>query len=179
MINKKFISIGLLSLTILSTELFWTRLFSAEFYYTFAFMILSFAIFGLGLGALFLKFFPRLNKPKLLPVWLLLTGLMILAAIPLVFYLNLDFTKLISEPLNILKLIAAICLLGSGYFFAGIAIAQILKTNSEEIPRLYMSDLIGASIGVIVFLLVMNCFGANVTLIFCSVPTLIAAFIIF
>jgi hypothetical protein len=178
MITKKFICIGLLSLTILATELFWTRLFSAEFYYTFAFLILSFAILGLGLGALFLKLLPGLDKPKLLTVWLSLTGLMILVSVPCVFYLNLDFTNLISETKNIYKLLAAIVLLGTGYFFAGIALAHILKANSAEIPKLYMSDFLGASIGVVSFIIVMNEFGANVTLIFCSVPVLIASFII-
>jgi spermidine synthase len=176
--NKKLLSIGLLSLTILSTELFLTRLFSAEFYYTFAFLILSLAILGLGLGALFLRIFPKLNRPQLLPVWLSLTGLFINVAVPAVFYLNLDFAKLVADPTQIVKLVSAVLLLGSAYFFGGVALAQILKTNSDEIPKLYMSDLIGASVGVILFIIVMNLFGANVTLIFCSIPALFASFIL-
>ncbi|RJP68557.1 MAG: hypothetical protein C4539_08710 [Ignavibacteriales bacterium] len=178
MANKKFLSIGLLSLSVLSTELFWTRLFSAEFYYTFAFLILSLAVLGLGLGALFLKLFPKLNKPVLLPIWLSLTGLMILIAVPIVFNLNLDFSKLISEAGQITKLIAAILLLGSGFFFGGISIAQILKTNPDEIPRLYMADFIGASVGVLLFIFIMNTFGADITLVYCALPVFIASFLL-
>lgn len=173
--NKKNVSIALLSLTILSTELFWTRLFSAEFYYTFAFLILSLAILGLGMGALFLSIFPRLNKPSNLPVWLLLTGAMILASVPVVFYLNLDFAKLITEKTQIIKLFAAIFLLGSGFFFGGISIAQLFKSNPKEIARLYMADFFGASIGVLCFIFVMNQFGADVTLIYCAAPVLLAS----
>ncbi len=179
MINKNYLSIGLLSLTILATELFWTRLFSAEFYYTFAFLILSLAVLGLGLGALFFRLNPWLNKPGSIPIWLSITGLMILVAVPLVFGLELDFTKLISEPGMILKLCIAILILGSGYFFGGIALANLFKNNPLHIPRLYMYDFLGASLGVVGFILIMNLFGAGITLIFCSFPVLLASFIMF
>jgi len=175
---KKYLCIALLSLTILSTELFWTRLFSAEFYYTFAFLVLSLAVLGLGLGALFFKLLPRMNRPGLLPLWLSLTGLMILAAVPLVFKLDLDFAKLVSSRMMLLKLIIAIILLGSGYFFGGISLAQLLKNNSSHISRLYMWDFIGASLGVICFILIMNAFGAEATLLFCAFPVLLASFVL-
>ena len=177
MARKNLFCIALLSLTILSTELFWTRLLSAEFYYTFAFLVLSLAVLGLGLGALFLKMFPGTLKPKLLPVWLLLTGVMIISAVPAVFALHLDFTKLVSEPVNIFKLFAAIIFLGAGYFFGGMAIAHLFKSNPGDIPKLYMADLIGASLGVIAFIVVMNSFGASVTLICCAILVLAASFI--
>ena len=174
--NKHALSIGLLSLSVLSTELFWTRLFSAEFYYTFAFLILSLAVLGLGLGALFSRLALKRPRPERLTFWLSLSAFMMLLAVPLVFGLNLDFSRLISEPIQPLKLAAAIILLGSGNFFAGIAIAQIFKMNPLEIPRLYMSDLLGASIGVVLFILVMNAWGAGGTYVYCALPLLIAAF---
>ncbi|MBK7031425.1 MAG: hypothetical protein IPH45_20520 [Bacteroidales bacterium] len=179
MINKNYLSIGLLSLTILATELFWTRLFSAEFYYTFAFLILSLAVLGLGLGALFFRLNPWLNKPGSIPIWLSITGLMILVAVPLVFGLELDFTKLIAEPGMILKLCIAILILGSGYFFGVIALANLFKNNPLHISQLYMYDFLGASLGVVGFILIMNLFGAGITLIFCSFPVLLASFIMF
>ena len=60
--SKKFVVIGLLSLSLLSLELMWTRIFSAEFFYTFAFLVLSLAVLGLGLGALALRLFSFLNN---------------------------------------------------------------------------------------------------------------------
>jgi spermidine synthase len=172
--NKNRVTIGLLSMTVLCTELFWTRLFSAEFFYTFAFLILSLAVLNLGLGALFFKLRPRWNKPELLPIWLLLTGVLFLVSVPLVFQLNLDFTQLFSDALAGLKLLAAVLLLGSGNFFAGIAIAQLMKNNIDDMPCLYRSDLLGAAIGVVAFFLVMNTCGALTALLFCSLPVLVA-----
>lgn len=46
------LAVGLLSLTVIGVELIWMRLFSAEFYHAFAFLTLSLAVPGLGLGAL-------------------------------------------------------------------------------------------------------------------------------
>ncbi len=176
--HEKYFCIGLLSLTILSTELFWTRLFSAEFYYTFAFLVLSLAVLGLGLGSLFYRMVPGMNRPGWLPVWLTMTGIMILVAVPLVFRLDLDFAKLISAPMMVVKLIGAIFLLGSGFFFGGIAIAHLFKNSPSEISRLYMWDFIGASLGVIFFILIMNSFGAEITLLVCSLPVFLASFLV-
>ncbi len=175
--TKHTLSIGLLSLSVISTELFWTRLFSAEFYYTFAFLVLSLAVLGLGLGALFSRM--ALQQPKPERLWLLffLSALMMLLAVPLVFALNLDFSRLISEAFQPVKLACAIVLLGSGNFVAGIAIAQIFKMHPQEVPRLYMADLLGASIGVVLFILVMNNWGAGGAFVYCALPLLVAAFL--
>jgi len=177
MIRKSLASIALLSLTLLSTELFWTRIFSAEFFYTFAFLVLSLAILGLGLGALFLRLLPSLDRPVLLPVWLLATGLLFLAGVPAVFSLGLDFSKLFAEPVNLVKMVSAILILGSGYFFAGMALASLFKTGAMEMPRLYRADLFGAALGVPAFVLVMNALGGEATLVFCALPVLTASFL--
>ena len=46
----RLVIIALVSVTMLALELVWTRVFSAEFFYTFAFLTLSLAVMGLGLG---------------------------------------------------------------------------------------------------------------------------------
>ena len=60
--STTLVVVALLSMTLLALEIIWTRLFSAEFFYTFAFLILSLAIMGLGMGALALRLFPGLNR---------------------------------------------------------------------------------------------------------------------
>ena len=71
--------VALTSITLIALELVWTRLFSAEFFYTYAFLALSLAVLGMGLGALAVRFFPRLGSERLAGPWLLLTGLVALA----------------------------------------------------------------------------------------------------
>jgi len=50
--QKKYVVISLLSVTLIALEIVWTRIFSAEFFYTFAFLVLSLAVLGLGLGVI-------------------------------------------------------------------------------------------------------------------------------
>ena len=170
--------IALLSLSLIALEIIWTRIFSAEFFYTFAFLILSLAILGLGMGALSVRLFNFLNHPYSLVVNLMLTGLMTIVSPILVFQLGLDFTQLFVEGIMVIKIIAAILLLSSAFYFGGISLALLLKNNHKEISALYMSDLIGAGMGVLISLLLMNWFGTPATTFLSAIPVLIAAFLI-
>ncbi|MDQ1267080.1 MAG: hypothetical protein QG635_2233 [Bacteroidota bacterium] len=175
---NKYISIGLLSLTVVSVELIWTRIFSAEFFYTFAFLVLSMAVMGLGAGALALRLFPIFSKSKNTGIYLSLTGIFSLISPPLVFAVGIDFTKLIGEPSMIFRLLVIILLLGSTYFFAGIALARLFKENHQDMPNLYMADMTGAGIGAVAAIIAMNLFETPVAAAFSGLPALIAAFII-
>lgn len=87
-------TVGLLSITVIGFELVWTRLFSAEFFYTFAFLALSLAVLGLGLGALSLRFVPRLTGAGALGWMLAATGGAALTAVlvaPLGFFIGMPF----------------------------------------------------------------------------------------
>src|ERR1017187_4322939 len=95
--------IFLLSLSLLSLELTWTRILAANYFYTFAFLILSLTIFGMGLGALSLRLFPALAKKNTLPLLLFLTVLFALSGPPLALKLHLDFSKLYTSHLQQLK----------------------------------------------------------------------------
>jgi len=177
MLRTKSLLVALLSLSLISLELIWTRIFSAEFFYTFAFLILSLAILGLGLGALALRLFKFLNNDKLLPYLLLITGLMIIAGPPLVFAVKLDFSLLLSESGMVLRLLGVIILLSSSFFFGGIALSKLFKDSHQQMPKLYMADLVGAAAGVLLAVLFMNWTGTPVTSFLSALPVLIAAVI--
>lgn len=172
------ISIFLLSLSLISLELIWTRIFSAEFFYTFAFLILSLAILGLGMGALFVRLFSSLNRSSVLSISLSLTGLLTICNPVFVFMIGIDFSQIITDFVMVLKLILVILLLGSSFFTGGISLALIFKNKPEQLPVLYMSDLIGAGLGVAFALLAMNIAGTPAATFLSAVPVLIAAFII-
>jgi hypothetical protein len=62
--NKRvLLAIGLVSLSLVASEMVWTRIFLAELFYTFAFLTLSIAVMGLGLGALSLRLSPPPADP--------------------------------------------------------------------------------------------------------------------
>ncbi|MFP4527470.1 MAG: hypothetical protein ACLFQX_02895 [Candidatus Kapaibacterium sp.] len=177
---KKFnyVVIFLLSLSLISLEMVWTRIFSAEFFYTFAFLILSLAILGLGVGALSLRLFPGLNREETPGAAISLSGFMAIAGPPLVFMLNLEFTELLSGWDMILKLIITIFILSSSFFFGGIALAYLFKRNSRRIPHLYMADLVGSGLGVVMAIVLMNAFSTPPAAQLIAIPALIAALII-
>jgi len=175
--SSKFIIVTLLSITIIAMEMSWTRIFSADFFYTYAFLVLSLAIAGLGMGALALRIFPGLNKDHWLGLSLSLTGFMAIISPPAVLHLGLNFVAVFQSWMMAGKLILSIFLLGSAFFFGGIALAKLFKRNHEEMPRLYMADLIGAGLGVIVSIILMNTFGTQTAVFLSSLPVLLAAII--
>lgn len=177
MIRRSPLLIALLSLSVISLELIWTRLFSAEFYYTFAFLILSMAILGLGLGALALRLFPPLRQQRMLPISLSLSGLAALLGPPLVFGVALDFSTLLNGWQQIGKLVLTVVLLGLAFLFAGMALATLFRSDPSNIPQLYMADLVGAGGGVLLAVTTMNWLGTPAAALLSAVPVLLAAFI--
>lgn len=175
--KNRFVIITLLSVTLISLELVWTRIFSAEFFYSFAFLTLSLAIMGLGVGALALRLIPAFNNERLLGVFLSLSGLMALVGPPLAFVIGVDYTQLFVSWAQVGKFALTILLLSSAYFFGGMGLALLFRRNHREMPRLYMADLIGAALGVVVAILFMNWFGTPWAVFLITIPILLAALI--
>jgi len=174
---SRLVIVALLSLSLISVEIIWTRIFSAEYFYTFAFMIISLAILGLGLGALALRLFNFLNKDWIIGVTLVLSGLTILAGPVAIIKMNLDFATLLSDGMTVVKLVIAIAILSSTFFFGGIALARLFKNDVANMPMLYMSDLVGAAIGVLLSVVFMNSFGTSSSVFLTALPIFVAAFI--
>jgi len=156
---SKYINIALISFALIALELLWTRIFSAEFYYTFAFLILSVSVLGLGLGGLALRLFKKLNNEKSFVLSLVASGIFILIGPLLIFHFGLDFSLLYLDFLMTLKFLLSVIILSASFFFGGIALSYILKNNSRDISKLYMSDLIGAGSGVLIVIFLMNIIG--------------------
>lgn len=173
--QAKLYTIALLSMSLLSLEVMWTRIFSAEFFYTFAFLVLSLAVLGLGMGALLVRLF-RLERFKNAPgIIISLTGLLALIGPPLVFKLGLQFSAVFNDWAMVGKLALAILLLSSTYLLGGMALAILFKKNHSQMPRLYMADLLGAGFGVLVAVILMNTLSTPVATFMIALPVLIAA----
>lgn len=174
---NRYLVVALISLTLIPLELTWTRILSAEFFYTFAFLVLSLAILGLGLGGLALRLCPSLSQPKRIGTYLWLSALLAMVGPGLVFALAPDFATLFSSWATVGKLVLTILILMSAYFFGGMALSLIFKENHSQMPRLYMADLVGAGIGVIAAIVVMNTFGTLSASILIALPMLVASVI--
>ncbi len=172
---KKLLIVSLLSLSLIAMELIWTRIFSAEFFYTFAFLIISISILGLGLGGLLLRLFKPLRKPHLLGIYLTLTAVLGVASPIAIFNTGLDFNQVFNSWSMLWNLIANVFILASGFITGGMSLSLIFREDSEIMDKLYMADLIGAGSGVLVAVLLMNYVGTPAAVAFIALPVLIAA----
>lgn len=176
--NSKFYIIALMSVSLISLEIVWTRIFSAEYYYTFAFLILSLSILGLGLGALALRLFqPVFSRKNASGFLLLITSLLALAGPSIVLNLKLDFSRLFSSAEMLWKFVLTVLLLSSTFFSGGIALAKLFRENYDDMPRLYMADLIGAGAGAAIAIVLMNLFSTPWASFLICLPLIIASFL--
>jgi hypothetical protein len=73
------------------------------------------------------------------------------------------------------KFVLMILMLGLPFFFGGMALSMIFKHDSDDIPKLYMADLIGAGLGVLVAILGMNALGTPLAVAWIPLPVLLGA----
>jgi hypothetical protein len=134
-------------------ELVMTRLYSASTGYHFAFMIVSIAMFGLTLGALYTMAFASKNDDKTEPLLSLSAGLFA-AAIPTAAGLQILAFKPLVGMGAFAWIFVNFLLSAIPFFFAGIVICKCL-TSYEQVGKLYCADLLGAAIAcpLLVFLL--------------------------
>jgi hypothetical protein len=174
----RFIVMALVSCSLIALEITWTRVFSAEYFYTFAFLILSLAILGLGLGGLALRLFPGLRRPDRIGLYLLVTAVLAAGGPPLVLHLGLDFQALFTSWAMAGRLALMLLVLGSAFCSGGMVVSLLFRTHHEDMPRLYMADLVGAGLGVAGVVLAMNLVGTPQATTLLLLPLALAAFLV-
>jgi SAM-dependent methyltransferase len=153
------LGVALSTLATLILELSLTRIYSVVFYYHFAFLAISIALFGLGAGGVFSyvvagwrgALFHKLGSIALL------NG--VLVTLSLVFILSRD-----SEPSNwTLALVYFASALP--FFLAGTVISLTISETIERVERVYFFDLVGAAAGCLLLIPFLNVFGGPNTVI--------------
>lgn len=154
--RRIYLSLFLLSASILSFEIVSTRIASVIFVHNYAFMILSLAVLGLGSGGIFSYYRVKAsdNPLKVVCQSMFILGVSLCVSIILVIELS------ITNPF------IYFFLLFLPFFFGGIVYAQIYKTYSGLSYKLYASDLSGAAAGSIASLGLFSIFGGSNSIIF-------------
>jgi predicted membrane-bound spermidine synthase len=162
-----------LSLSIILFELALTRIFSIVLWYDYAFMAISIAFFGLGIGSFVIhiqrvKFKSQKKKSTIEPQFAISSrivqfavayGISVPAFIFLIGYIPSD-----TSYIYMFYLISSI-----PFFFAGACMAIIFLAMSKRISKLYFADLIGAASATIILDPVMQILGAGSVLLLTSV----------
>src|SRR5579863_9793204 len=142
-----YTAVALTTLATLLLELSLTRIFSVVFYYHFAFLAISIALFGLGVGGVLsyvVSAWPGSLYRKLGLVSLIDAG-MVLAAVLFVLTRGAEIGTF--EP-GMIYFATALPFLGSG-----IVISLVVGETIERVDRIYFFDLFGAAGGCLALVL--------------------------
>lgn len=158
-----YTAVFLTTLATLLLELSLTRIFSVVFYYHFAFLAISIALFGLGVGGVLsyvIAARPGTLYRKLGWVSLMNAGLAIVA---LLFILTRG-AEVGAVEFGVIYFVTALPFLGSG-----IIVSLVIAETIERVDRIYFFDLLGAAGGCLALVLLLNAFGGPNTVIAVSV----------
>jgi hypothetical protein len=138
---------------VLIYEISLTRIFSVMLTYHFTFVVISFAILGLGLGGIFLHFF--WNK---LPLERKGFNFLMIISIILSIFIPLSLVIILITP-YIDNLLFYIFIMIIPFIIAGIIFAFIFKQFTQHSSKIYGIDLIGAGFGCIIVIFLFETIG--------------------
>src|SRR5215210_2675524 len=162
-----------LSLSIILFELALTRIFSIVLWYDYAFMAISIAFFGLGIGSFMIHIqrdkFKTLKKQSTIDPRFAFSSKIVQYAIAYgisvpVFIFLIGYIPSDTSYIYLFYLISSI-----PFFFAGAGMALVFLAMSEKINKLYFADLIGAALATIILDPMMQSLGAGSVLLLISV----------
>jgi spermidine synthase len=171
--NQLYLGLGITTLATLILELSLTRIFSVVFYYHFAFLAISIALFGLGSGGVFS--YVVVARPGRLYTKLGVLGL----ADALCVVGSLWFILSRPSELGYGTLAAVYVASALPFFLAGTVVSIAMSEAIERVDRAYFFDLAGAAAGCLVLIPFLNTFGGPNTVIAAGVFYGIAAAIWF
>lgn len=161
------LSVFLITLSGLVLEVGLTRIYSASIWYHFAFVAISVALLGWGLGGFtvhVLKLTRRLSMNTAALVTLLYA-----AAIPLCLWLLVRFPfELDRLPLYFLAPLLP-------FFLAGMALSIVFDLNRASSGSLYFADLVGAALGAVLVTVLLFVLGGEAALLAATIAPAIAA----
>jgi hypothetical protein len=152
-----YIGIFFVALATLMYEILLTRIFSVTMFYHYAFVALSLAMFGMTVGALIVYLAPQFFPADRLRQRLAL------AAVAFPIAMVLSFLTELSIPFRVHPSIVAIYAIAFTYavitvpfIVSGVAICLVLTGFPAKVSRLYASDLVGAALGCVLLIGVLN-----------------------
>jgi hypothetical protein len=157
-----YLAVALTTSATLLLELALTRIFSVVFYYHFAFLAISIALFGLGVGGVLSYVIAPGGSiyRKLGTVSLINSALALLA----VLFVLTRGAEVGTVELALIYFTTALPFIGSG-----IVVSLAISETIENVSRVYFFDLLGAAAGCLALVALLNAFGGPNTIIAVSV----------
>ncbi len=149
----------LLALGVILLEVSYTRVFSFKLVYYFTYLVIGIALLGLGSGGVLVALSARLRRASLETVVVrsaLIAALGVALSYALTVFVPLHLFRMVMrfsqgewdlparEAIKLAVVVGAIFL---PFLAAGLGLAKIFATHTENIARLYFADLMGAALG--------------------------------
>lgn len=150
---KSALAVAAISACSLAYESLLTRMFSLVFQYHFAFVAVSLAVFGLGVGALLAYIFGWTIDPQKAQMRLVRLGIATAIALPISTIL---FSRLIASALTGITFVISLV----PFLFAGMFSAVLYAHQSKQGAAIYAADLGGAALGLLFSLGLIAVLGA-------------------
>ena len=153
--------IGCISAALLMIELALTRIFSVTMYYHFAFLAISIALFGLSASGVYV-YVARKRLDARATAGLLSVHSLLFAAVTVVSLAALVRIRvgLNYSHANLAKMIGIYALAALPFFTGGSVVSIAISRFSKRVNVVYGADLIGAAMGCLLLLPLLNRFGA-------------------
>src|SRR5437762_394826 len=142
------LGVGLVSGTLLMTELALTRIFSVVMYYHFAFLAISIALFGLSASGVFAyvarRWLDRTPTGSLLGRQALIFAAATIVALLFLVRMRVGLNY---SPRNLILMVAIYGLAALPFFAGGLVVTLAISRRSSRIGAVYAADLTGAAAG--------------------------------
>jgi hypothetical protein len=168
--RRMYAGVGLITLATLLLELLLTRIFSVSLSYHFAFMVISLALFGLGLSGVVLYLRPERYPEAELAA--LLARHSRHFALTVVLALLYVANQTLSSSMDVLslgrfswqsffQLSFLYCVAAVPFYFGGMVVSLALYHLREKVATLYFFDLVGASLACLLLDPLLRLLGAE------------------
>lgn len=162
---------ALISYSVLTFEIVLTRIFSVMLSYHYVFAVISFAMFGLGIGGMLLqkwsRWFRKTSYHTNSTFFTLMIAVSVISIIKMPIYDNEAVAKF---GFWIYIFVATL-----PFFFAGLTLAGIFQDFAEHSSVVYSADLLGATLGTMSVVPLLNGFGGVNAALLTAVTAAVAA----
>jgi hypothetical protein len=173
---RALLGVAFVSAALLMIELALTRIFSVTMYYHFAFLAISIALFGLSASGVYVyvarKALSRRSTESLLAIHALLFAAAAVLSLAALVRIRVGLNY---SPANLAKMIAIYSLAALPFFTGGAVISLAISRLSKRVNVVYGADLIGAAVGCLLLLPLLNRFGAPGVVLLAALLASIAA----
>ncbi len=160
--SQIYLGVALTTLATLILELSLTRIFSVVFYYHFAFLAISIALFGLGVGGVFSYVVAARTGNVFRKLGALAAAASIMAVVSITVVLTR--TELTNATLAIIYFTSAL-----PFVLAGAIVSLAISETIERVDRVYFFDLLGAAGGCFLLVRLLDILGGPNTVIAAAV----------